>query len=530
MEEDTPLPLDQLVLENRSLEEGQIVEGQVVRVTKNEVFVDVNYKSEGILPMSEFTDAGGHINVRVGDRLRVLILRQEDKHGFIVISKARADEMLGWTRIEQAIEKKEILDARVVKTVKGGVLVAMSGLTAFLPASQLAKRVDDPAKLEELVGQTLGVRVLKVNKLKASIIVSQRASTDDRGIKRQELWQQLKEGDKIKGVVKTIVPYGAFVDLGGLDGLLHMNDMSWSRLGSPEDVVALSQEIEVLVLKMDRKANRISLGLKQSSPDPWVGIEDRYAAHKVVEGKVVNLVDYGAFVKLEEGIEGLVHISEMSWTKRPKHPSQLLAIGDTVEAMVLSVDAQGRRLSLGLKQLEEDPWGKVEAQYPVGSRVRGTVKNFADFGAFIELPDGLVGLLHATDLAWTKRVIPGEVLKRGEKLELQVLRIDKDQKRIALGMKQLTPDPWEVEIPKKFLVGSLVTGKVAKLTNFGAFVELEDGVEGLLHLSEVVMEPTQKLEEVLIVGQEMSLVVIKVDLIARKLGVSQKALTAGLTD
>ncbi len=532
MEEESPLPLDQLVLSNRPLEEGSIAEGKIVRVTKNEVFVDIDYKSEGILPLSEFTDAGGNVNVKVGDALRVLIVRLEDRYGFVNISKAEADQMMGWTKVEEAMERKDLLNVRAIKTVKGGLLVALNGLTAFLPASQLAQRVPDPAKLEELVGQTLPVRVIKVNKLKASVIVSQRSSfRDDRGVKRQELWQQLKEGQQMKGVVKTIVPYGAFVDIGGLDGLLHMNDMNWSRLSSPEDMVSLGQEIDVVVLKVDRKANRVSLGMKQLTADPWVGIAEKYPQGKVVQGKVVNLVEYGAFVKLEEGIEGLVHVSEMSWTKRPKHPSQMVAIGDTTEAVVLSVDPMARRLSLGIKQLEEDPWGGIEERFPVGACVRGTVKNFADFGAFVELSDGIVGLLHASDISWIKRVAnPAEALKRGDKMELEVLKIDKEHKRIALGLKQLSPDPWLEEIPKRYLVGSLVKGRVMKLTNFGAFVELEDGVEGLLHVSEVVMEPSQKCEEVLSTGQEFELVVIKVDVPGRKLGLSQKALTAGLLE
>lgn len=532
VEEEAPPSLDQLVLPKEGFEEGQIVEGTIVRVTKTEVYVDVDYKSEGILPIKEFMDSRNNVNVKVGDTIRVLVLRQEDKHGYIVISKIQADEMAGWYAVEGAMEKKEPVEGIVDKPVKGGVLVKVQGLAGFLPVSQMNPRPADPAKLEEMVGQKVSVKVIKVNRMKSSIVFTQRAQVrEDRsgGLKRTEIWSQLKEGDRIKGYVKTIVPYGAFVDIGGVDGLLHMNDMSWTRISSAEDVVALDQDLEVVVLKLDRKAQRISLGLKQLTPDPWVNITERYTVGQVVQGKVVNLMDYGAFVKMEEGIEGLVHISEMSWTKRPKHPSQMLAIGDNIEAVVLSVDPTARRLSLGLKQLEADPWAGVEEMFPIGSVVKGSVKSFADFGAFIELSEGVIGLLHLSDMSWTKRYAhPSDVLKRGDRVEVQVLKLDREHKRLALGMKQLTPDPWLDEIPKRFLVGSLVKGRVTKLTNFGAFVELEDGIEGLLHVSEIQLNPDQKLEEALTVGQELELVVIKIDTQGKKLGVSLKALTAGL--
>jgi len=549
-------PLRVSIAQLASFEEGCIIPGCVVRVTKNEVFVDVGYKSEGIISIQEFYDLCGKPAVQEGDEIKVVLLRRETSEGFMVLSKRQADERRGWQTLEEAVERRQVLVGQIIKAIRGGWLMQVAGITAFMPRSQYLVKAAGPApqvsqalrateapressmEMEarpgsgaaeaatdgaEAVGREVSVRVMKVNRLKNQAVVSHRLHRlEEKSARRSEVWQHLSEGQVVRGVVKTIVSYGAFVDVGGVDGLLHIHDMSWGRLGSPEKVVQVGHTIDVVVLKIDRQANKIALGLKQLTEDPWTHVAAQYPAGKIVTGKVVNVVDYGAFVKLEEGVEGLVHISEMSWTKRPKHPSQLLAIGDHIEVVVLNADPENRRLSLGIKQLEPDPWTSVGERYRLGDRVKGTVRTLTDFGVFVELSDEVEGLLHLSDLSWVKRLAhPSEVFKRGDKIEVVVLKVDPDQKRLALGYKQLTPDPWPEEIPVKFPVGQTFKGRVSRLASFGAFVELEGGVDGFVHQSDPSLHLQlggRPLEEVLSVGTVCQVVVAKVDAVGRRIG------------
>src|SRR5881296_1284971 len=501
-------------------EEGEVVRGRVVHVGTSEVLVDVGYKSEGAIPIEEFHRHG--TLPKVGEEIEVYLEAKEDSEGLIVLSKDKADKIKVWDAITQAYEKAQPVEGRVVEVVKGGLAVDV-GVKAFLPGSQVDLR---PVKnLASMVGQLIRAKVIKLNRRRGNVVLSRRSVLEEeREEKKKHTLEVLNEGMVLTGTVKNITDYGAFIDLGGIDGLLHVTDMSWGRVGHPSEIFQVGDQVEVVVLHFDRESGRVSLGYKQKSNDPWETVETRYAPGTKTHGRVVSLTNYGAFVELEPGVEGLVHVSEMSWTRRVRHPSKLVNVGDEVEVIVLDVNRGAKRISLGMKQVEPDPWATIEERYKPGTRVSGKVRNLTDFGAFIELEPGVDGLLHISDMSWTRNVgHPSEVLKKGQDIETQILNIDRDNKRISLGLKQIQPDPWST-VAQRYPMGSRVTGKVVRLTDFGAFVELEPGVDGLLHVSQMAHRPIATPGEVVNVGDELTLLVIRVDPNERRIGLSLKEL------
>ncbi len=506
----------------KDLSEGQVVKGRVIKVLPNEVIVDVGYKSEGIIDRDEFLDREGKVSVQEGDEVEVLLEKTEDKEGYLVLSKEKAEKMKVWERVEQAFKEGTPLTGRVVDRIKGGLAVDI-GIRAFLPGSLVDLR---PVRnLDSYKGQELDMRVIKVNRRRGNIVLSRKAILEEENKeKKQKTLDTLEEGKVVKGVVKNITEYGAFIDLGGLDGLLHITDMSWGRINHPSELFSISDEVEVVVLKFDADRERVSLGYKQRTPDPWAAVDDRYPIGSRVRGKVVSLTDYGAFVELEEGVEGLIHVSAMSWTKRIKHPSKIVAVDDTVEAMVLDLDKENRRLSLGLKQTEPNPWALIDEKYEVGSRITGKVRNLTNFGAFIEVEEGVDGLVHISDLSWSKRIKhPSEVLQKGDEVEAVILKIDTENQRLSLGIKQLQPNIWD-EFYRLHSVGEVMRGKVVRLTEFGAFVELEEGIEGLVHVSEFSTERVENPETYFNIGDELDVKIIKMDPTENKIGLSVKAI------
>jgi len=501
-------------------EEGEVVRGRVVHVGTSEVLVDVGYKSEGAIPIEEFHRHG--TLPKVGEEIEVYLEAKEDSEGLIVLSKDKADKIKVWDAITQAYEKAQPVEGRVVEVVKGGLAVDV-GVKAFLPGSQVDLR---PVKnLASMVGQLIRAKVIKLNRRRGNVVLSRRSVLEEeREEKKKHTLEVLNEGMVLTGTVKNITDYGAFIDLGGIDGLLHVTDMSWGRVGHPSEIFQVGDQVEVVVLHFDRESGRVSLGYKQKSNDPWETVETRFAPGTKTHGRVVSLTNYGAFVELEPGVEGLVHVSEMSWTRRVRHPSKLVNVGDEVEVIVLDVNRAAKRISLGMKQVEPDPWTTIEERYKPGTRVSGKVRNLTDFGAFIELEPGVDGLLHISDMSWTRNVgHPSEVLKKGQDIETQILNIDRDNKRISLGLKQIQPDPWST-VAQRYPMGSRVTGKVVRLTDFGAFVELEPGVDGLLHISQMAHRPIATPGEVVNVGDELTLLVIRVDPHERRIGLSLKEL------
>src|SRR5436190_3399475 len=499
-------------------EEGEVVRGRVVHVGSSEILVDVGYKSEGTIAAEEFR---GQLP-RVGDEIEVYLEAKEDNEGLIVLSKDKADKIKVWDAITRAHEKGVAVEGRVIEVVKGGLAVDV-GVKAFLPGSQVDLR---PVKnLTSLVGQQIRAKVIKLNRRRGNVVLSRRSVLEEeREEKKKHTMEVLAEGMTLTGTVKNITDYGAFIDLGGIDGLLHVTDMSWGRVGHPSEIFNVGDQVEVVVLHFDRDSGRVSLGYKQKSSDPWERVEDRYPAGTKGRGRVVSLTNYGAFIELEPGVEGLVHVSEMSWTRRVRHPSKLVNVGDEVDVLVLDVNRAGKRISLGMKQVEPDPWATIEERYHPGTRVAGKVRNLTDFGAFIELEPGVDGLLHISDMAWTRTVgHPSEVLKKGQEIETQILNVDKENKRISLGLKQIQPDPWAT-VAQRFPMGSRVTGKVVRLTDFGAFIELEPGVDGLLHISQMSNRPINRPDEIVSVGDELTLLVIRVDPNERRIGLSLKEL------
>ncbi len=501
----------------KQLEEGSIVEGSVVAVQPEGVVVDIGYKSEGIVPREEFSPE--ELNVlKVGDRFLVYLEEREDADGNMILSKEKADRMKIWGDLERIFDKGEVIEGKVLNKIKGGMMVDI-GIKAFLPGSQIDLR---PVRdLDNLVGKTFQMKIIKMNHRRSNVVVSRRVVLEEtRDRRKQQAMATLQEGQIIDGQVKNITDYGAFIDLGGIDGLLHITDMSWGRVAHPSEMFMVSDRVKVMILKYDRETGRISLGVKQLKPDPWIQVEDKFPVGSRVRGKVVSLVDYGAFVELEPGVEGLVHISEMTWSHEIKHPSKIVAVGDQVEAQVLNVDRKSRKISLGMKQVVANPWIIVETKYPVGSVIEGKVKSLTEFGVFVGLDEGIDGLIHVSDLSWTKRVVhPSDLFKKGQSVKAAVLRVDKDKERLSLGYKQLTPDPWEKEIPQRYQVSQDVTGKVVKITDFGVFVEFEDGVEGLIHVSEMNLEG-QRIEERYKVGDEVITRVIRIDPAERKIALS----------
>ncbi|MGE0432378.1 MAG: 30S ribosomal protein S1 [Planctomycetota bacterium] len=498
-----------------------IVTGKIVHVGKDDVTIDIGYKSEGVVDCDEWQDdPEAFAALKPGADIEVLIDAFDEDSGMVILSKRKADRIRAWERVIKKYKEGDEVTGKVVRKIKGGLLVDI-GVLAFLPASQVSnRRVKD---ITEYMDQELTCQIIKIDEDRMNIVVSRRKLIEiHRDMLKRSILGEIQEGQVREGVVKNIAEFGAFVDLGGIDGLLHITDMSWGRISHPSEVVAVDQKLEVMVLKVDRERERIALGLKQLSPSPWEKIEERYPVGARVQGQVVNVMSYGAFVKLEEGIEGLVHISEMSWVKRIQHPSELVNKGDEVEVVVLGINKEKEEISLGMKQVTENPWNTVADKYPVNQRVSGKVRNLTTYGAFVELEEGIDGLLHVSDMSWTRKVgHPSEVVKKGEEIECVVLSVDVDKKRIALGLKQLAQDPWEVEIPGKYLIGSIFRGDVTKITNFGVFVELEAGLEGLLHISELTNDrKISSPEEVVKVGQKLDVKIIRVDPKERKIGLT----------
>jgi len=504
----------------QELIEGEVVKGRVLEVIGDEVIIDIGYKSEGIVRASEFRDDEGNIAVAAGDEVEVLLERCENKEGNVVVSREKAEKMKVWGKIEDAYKEDEIITGLVVDRVKGGLAVNI-GVRAFLPGSQVDIR---PVRnLESMVNEEIRVKVIKLNKRRANVVVSRKIVLEaERAEEKKETLTQLQAGNVMKGVVKNITDYGAFVDLGGIDGLLHITDMSWGRISHPTELVNIGDEIDVVILNFDPERERVSLGYKQRMPDPWVGVSEKYPAGSRIQGKAVSLTDYGAFVELEEGVEGLVHISEMSWRKRIKHPSKLVEVGDSIDIVILDVDEDSRRISLGMKQTEPNPWRLIADKYEEGNIISGRVRNLTDFGAFVEIEEGIDGLIHISDMSWTKRVEhPSDVLQKGQEVEVAVLSVDAERQRLSLGLKQLRPNIWD-KYAENHQQGEVIEGQVTKLTNFGAFVELGDGIEGLVHVSEIADRHVKDPADELTVGDTLKVKILKIDADAHKISLSAK--------
>ncbi len=501
------------------IKDGEIVNGRVVRVESDYLLVDVGYKSEGFVSRREFPDGGRSLSA--GDLVEVYVEAREDEDGRIILSKDKANRIKVWDEITRAYESEETVPGRVIARIKGGLTVDI-GLKAFLPGSQVDLR---PVRnLDQFIGQTFDLKIIKLNRKRGNIVLSRRVLLEEERFElKRETLANLEEGLQTVGVVKNITDYGAFIDLGGIDGLLHITDLSWGRVSHPSELLSIGDTVKVTILKFDKERERVSLGHKQITPDPWEGVEIKYPETGRVKGRVVSITDYGAFVELEPGVEGLVHISEMSWTRRNRHPSKIVTIGDIVESVVLSLDKDGRRISLGMKQVEANPWTEVEEKYPVGSRVSGQVRNLTEFGAFVALEEGIDGLIHISDISWTQRYKhPSEALKKGEEVDAVVLSVDVAKERLSLGIKQLSKDPW-ADIDDRYGVGDDVEAEVTKITNFGVFAAPEEELEGLVHISEISAEKVNKPEDIVRVGDVYKMRVIKIEASQRKLGLSIRA-------
>lgn len=507
-------------LGERDFKVGDVVHGRVVEVQDDYVLVDINYKSEGMIPISEFRLVEGQRNVSPGEEIEVFIDRIENENGMVVLSKDKADMLRAWNDISRAAENEEVIEGTIIAKVKGGLSVDI-GVKAFLPGSQIDLR---PVRnMDVYIGKTYKFKVIKFNKRRGNIVLSRRALLEEeRESLRSQTLDAMKEGSVVRGMVKNITDYGAFIDLGGMDGLLHITDMSWGRVKHPSELLNVGDEIEVIVLKFDNEKERVSLGMKQLKADPWEEVAKRFPSGQKLSGVVVSLADYGAFIELEEGIEGLIHVSEMSWTKRVKHPSQLVKVGDEVNVQVLEVDRENRRISLGMKQLEPNPWVELKESYAPGTIIEGEVKSVTDFGVFVGIEEGIDGLVHISDFSWTRRINhPSEVYKKGDKVRAVVLGVDIENERFSLGLKQLEADPW-ANIEDKYPIGSQRDVKVVKLADFGVFVELESDIEGLIHISELSTKRVEKPDEVVEVGSVIKAEIISIDKDARKIGLSAK--------
>jgi len=497
---------------------GSIIEGVITEIRPNEVLVDIGGKSEGIIPASEFIQLD---ELSIGGAIEVFLEKLEDKEGKPVLSYDKAQQKKNWENILSKCEEGTIVPGRVKAKVKGGLIVNV-GVDAFLPSSQID--LQQPKNLDQYVGQTYDFKVVKIHLDRKNIVISRRELIEEqRQEKRRDLLSGIKAGDLKRGTVKNITDYGAFIDLDGLDGLLHITDMSWGRVSHPSEVVKQGEELSVIILDIDRERERVSLGLKQLNSNPWEKIENKYPAGARVRGKVVNLVPYGAFVELEQGVEGLVHVTELSWTKRITKPSEVLKVGQEIEAIVLGIQKTEQKISLGVRQLEANPWDMVRHNYPTGARVRGKVRNLTTYGAFVELEEGIDGMVHVSDISWTRKVThPSEILKKGDEVDAVVLDVDASQQRISLGIKQLSMDPW-AEIEKYFKFGDIINGKVAKITNYGAFVQLPNDIDGLVHISQISEDRIEKVKDAIQVGQDVTARVIKIDRDERRIGLSIKA-------
>jgi len=503
------------------LDEGTIVAGEVVKVDKDYVLVDVNFKSEGQIPVSEFTEADGTVTIEVGEKVDVFVARKNEAEGTIYLSRDKAKRMQLFDKLEELQEKDGEVVGRIIRRIKGGYTVDLGGVEAFLPGSHVDLRpVPD---MDALVNQEFDFKILKINRRRSNVIVSRRVLLEEmRSEQRDKLLGTLEDGQVVTGKVKNITEYGVFIDLGGLDGLLHITDMSWKRIKHPKEMVNLGDDLELKILSFDREAQKVSLGLKQLVPDPWENIADKYPADSRFNGTITNLADYGAFVELENGVEGLVHISEMSWTRKLRHPSQMVKVGDEVEVIVLGVDQEKKRISLGMKQISPNPWDVVAEKYPEGTVLEGAIKNITEFGVFIGIEEGIDGLIHVSDISWTKKIRhPSEVYKAGDAVQAKVLTVDKENEKFTLGVKQLTEDPW-TQVPAKYPVGQMITGTVTNITDFGLFVEVEEGIEGLVHVSEISRKKVKSPSEMFKEGDSIEAKVIHVSADERRLGLSIK--------
>ncbi|HEY0865678.1 MAG TPA: 30S ribosomal protein S1 [Lacunisphaera sp.] len=500
------------------LKEGSIVSGVITEIRANEVVVDIGGKAEGVISANEFVDLG---ELQIGSTIEVILEKLEDKEGNPILSYEQAQQKKNWENILVKCQEGSVVPGRVKAKVKGGLIVSI-GVDSFLPASHID--IQPPKNLDQYVGQTYDFKVLKINHERQNIVLSRRELIEEQRInKRRDLLEKLQPGQVRKGVVKNITDFGAFIDLDGMDGLLHITDMSWGRIGHPSELLKQGEEIEVMIIDINREKERVSLGLKQTKNNPWDNIDHKFPVGSKIHGKVVNLVPYGAFIELEPGVEGLVHITEMSWTKRISKPSELLKVGQELDAVVLGIQKDEQKISLGLRQLEPNPWDMVRHNYPVGARVRGKVRNMTTYGAFVELEEGIDGMVHVSDMSWTRKINhPSEMLKKGDEVDAIVLDVDPNQQRISLGMKQLATDPW-TDIDSFFRIGDVVPGVISKVTTFGAFVELKDGIDGLVHISQIQEERVDKIKDVLKQGQEVTARVIKIDREQRRIGLSIKA-------
>ena len=509
----------------KNFKDGEIIKGIILAVTSENVVVDVGFKSEGVISIEEFP--GGADGVNIGDEVEVFIEETENNDGVMVLSREKASRLKKWDELNTKYDSQDTVHGTIVGRVKGGLAVDI-GLRAFLPGSQIDLR--PPRDLDNWMGKDFDFRIIKMNRRRGNIVLSRRVLIEaERKVAKAETLSNLEEGALVEGIVKNITDYGAFIDLGGVDGLLHITDMSWGRINHPSEMLTVGDSIKVVVIKFDPENERVSLGLKQQSEDPWANVEEKYAIGTRVKGKVVSITDYGAFLELETGVEGLVHISEMTWSKHIKHPNRLVGIGDEVEAEVLNIEKDKKRISLGIKQVSQNPWDNIEERCPVDSVVEGTVRNLTEFGAFVEIEDGVDGLIHISDMSWTQKLRhPSEMVKKKDEVKCKVLKIDKENERISLGLKQLEPDPWEL-VADKYQVGQDINVKITKTANFGAFAEIEPGIEGLIHVSQIsdkrISNPRKELE----VDQEVEVKIINIDAENRKIGLSIKALVQGIS-
>ena len=505
-----------------TVQEGEVVKGLVVNISGQNVLVDIGYKSEGVVPREEVSDRHGNITVKPGDEISVLIKSLENQDGYAILSRADAVRMQSWDKLRNSHQSHETVTGRVLERIKGGLKVEVDGVVAFLPGSQVDVR---PVRnLESYIGQEIEARVIKLNRKRGNVVLSRKAVLEEGfNQKKKDTLEAIEEGVVLEGTVKSLTEYGAFIDLGGIDGLLHITDMSWSRVQAPGEVFKVGDSLQVKVLKFDRERERISLGYKQLIPDPWQSVAERFPRGTHLRGKVVSLTDYGAFIEIEPGVEGLVHVTEMTWSKRLKHPSKLLSVGQEVEAVVLDVDTVNRRISLGLKQTVADPWDTLPHRYHIGSRVTGKVRSLTNFGAFVEIEDGIDGLVHVSDVSWTKRIKhPSDVLKKGQQVDAVITNIDVENRRLSLSMKDLEPNAWETFFDTH-RVGVVVTGKVVRFASFGAFVEIQEGIEGLCHVSELSDDRIEKPENAVKIGQVMPFKILKLDPAQKKIGLSARA-------
>ncbi len=501
----------------KDIQEDKIVKGKVVGLTDKEVLVDIGYKSEGIVPREEFAYPD---EIEIGQEIDVYLESIENEEGMVVLSKAKADKMLGWEKTISSYKEGDEVEGRVVRKVKGGLMVDI-GMEAFLPASQIDIKPLKDLNLDDYYGKHIRIKILKINPERKNIVVSRRELLESsRKVDRDKLLGEIEEGQTRQGIVKNITDFGVFIDLNGLDGLLHITDMTWGRINHPSEMVELGDEIEVIILKFDREKERVSLGLKQKTQNPWQGIVERYPVGKRAEGKVVNIMPYGAFVEVEAGVEGLIHISEMSWTKKISHPSEMLSVGDKVQVVVLEIDPEHKKLSLGMKQIESNPWDTVNEKYSIGSKIKGKVRSITNYGVFVELEAGIDGLVHISDISWTKKFNhPSDLFKEGQEIDAVILDVDSDNKKMSLGMKQLEQDPWD-KISERYTTGDIVKGVVTKTKTFGVFVRIEDGIEGLIHVSQLSKKPVENAENYFPEGHEVEAMIVKIDREERKLSLT----------